>query len=258
VLSIGVGKALHEMVAQELAEAGLPRRSSGASMHFSNGWRGIGDLQKLGREADAALCEFTGATRCSYFEERGRRQSKFTTEEARFEHASKRAKKGARTRRAAADAAGVTLGSLISSKFGDADGADPSVVGEAGGKHSSFAHRLSTGTTQEEINATSTLKSAAAQVKASNIRASEAYADPSTTSRPDLRSDLTAGELELICDGCNMTAAAWVRRGGGSSAAAPAKLGAACTKQAWTKHRYNCRIANGVKAARKAASANGK
>ena len=92
------------------------------------------------------------------------------------------------------------------------------------------------------------------QEKASNIRASEAYADPSTTSRPDLRHHLTADELELICDGCNMTAAAWVRRGGGSSAAAPAKLGAACTKQAWTKHCYNCRIANGVKAA----SANGR
>ena len=116
------------MVAQELAEAELPCRSAGAPMHFSNGWRGNGDLHKLGREADAALCEFTGATSCSYFEERGRRQSKFTTEEARFEHASKKAKKGARTRRAAANAAGVTLGSLISGKFGDADGADPSVA----------------------------------------------------------------------------------------------------------------------------------
>ena len=58
-------------------------------------------------------------------------QSKFTTEEARFEHASKKAKKGWRTKGAAADAAGVTLSSLITSKFGDADGADPSVAGEA-------------------------------------------------------------------------------------------------------------------------------
>ena len=73
------------------------------------------------------------------------------------------------------------------------------------------------------------------------------------TSRPDLRSYLTAAELELICEGCNMTAAAWVRRGGGSNAAAPRKPGAACNKNAWNKHCYYCRIAHGVKA-----SANGR
>ena len=132
VLSIGEGKALHEMAAQELAEAGLPCRSAGVAMHFSNGWRGNGDLQKLGREADAALRDFTGATSCSYFEERGCKQSEFTTDEARFEHASKKAKKAARTRRANADAAGVTLASTIRGKFGDADGADPSASEKAG------------------------------------------------------------------------------------------------------------------------------
>ena len=54
--------------------------------------------------------------------------------------------------------------------------------------------------------------SAAGQKRWMVFRASEAYADPSTTSRPDLRSDLTADELELICEGCDMMAADWVRR----------------------------------------------
>ena len=140
VLAIGNGKALVPMVEEKLRQACLRLASCAEIMHLSNGWRCLGDLETHGRVADAELCKFTGADSCSYFEERGRRQSGYTTEEARFEHASAKAKRGARTKRAAADASGVTLGSLSSSKFGDADGADPSVAGEAHAHTTSLPH----------------------------------------------------------------------------------------------------------------------
>jgi len=84
------------------------------------------------------------------------------------------------------------------------------------------------------------------------IRASAAYADPSTTTRNDLRTDLTDlsddALSKLSCEGCGRSARQWLSDGGGSGVNPPTTPGAACTKQAWNKHCFNCRKANGVDA----------